>query len=108
MQHSRIILFTCSLFLWLGVAFLGPIVQASEGTGGQVSTTGKISFYEEETEPSEPTTTQPSAATPINPSGKRLPSTGERIRTYCLIGGGIILLILLILFLRKRRKEEQE
>ena len=107
MNHSRIILFGCSLLLWLGAIISGPIVQASEGTGGQVSTTGKISFYEEVTEPSSSASTEPSTAKPTKPIGK-FPSTGEQIRTYSLILGIVLLLFLLLLFLRKRRKEEQE
>lgn len=107
MNYSRIILFGCSLLLWVGTIVSGPIVQAKEGTGGQVSTTGKISFYEEVTEPSSSAPVESSTAKPTKPIGN-FPSTGEQIRTYSLILGGMILLFFLLLFLRKRRKEERE
>lgn len=108
MKQQRIVLFICSLILWLGALYTEPVVLASEGTGGQVSTKGKISFYEETTDSSVSATTEPSTMTPSKPSGKYFPSTGEQIRKYSLIGGSLIILALLLFFLWKRRKEEQK
>ena len=108
MNYSRIIFFGCSLLLWVGTIFSGPIVQAREGGGGQVSINGKISFHEETSESSGSANIESSSATQTKPSGKTFPNTGEKIRKYSLIGGGLILLAFLLLFLRKRRKGEQK
>lgn len=111
MKQTPIVLFYCSLFLWIGALTVGPVATANEGTGGQVKTTGKISFYEDETVPSstesiEPSSEKPKA--PNKPSEKDFPSTGELVKRYGLIGGGLLLLLFLILFFRKRKKEETE
>jgi LPXTG-motif cell wall-anchored protein len=108
MKQTRIILFCCSLILWLGAVYTEPIVQASEGAGGQVSTTGKISFYEEKTEVSSSSTTKTSEVMPPKTSEKSFPNTGEQIRKYSLFGGVLLLLALLLLFLRKHREGEQK
>ncbi|WP_430602384.1 hypothetical protein IGJ02_002721 [Enterococcus sp. DIV0724b] len=106
MKQMRIILFCCSLILCLGAVYTGYVVLASEEIGGQVSTNGKISFYEESAEPDISTDQEPVSATPSKPNGKPLPNTGEQIQKYGVIGVVLIFLILLVLFLRKRRKGE--
>ncbi|WP_181429460.1 LPXTG cell wall anchor domain-containing protein [Enterococcus plantarum] len=108
MIYTRIILFGCSLLLCVGTIASGPIVQAREGGGGQVSINGKISFHEETTESSGSANIESSSELQTKPRGKWFPNTGEKIRKYSLIGGGLILLAFLILFLRKRRKGGQK
>lgn len=90
---------------------LGVVANAETGNGGQVNTTGKIIFYEEETSSSEVKQSVENSSEAISattkPAGGQLPSTGERIRKYGFIGGGLLLLVLLIILCRKRQKTEE-
>ncbi|ALS37594.1 LPXTG-motif cell wall-anchored protein [Enterococcus rotai] len=115
MKHKTIKLIVCSLVVLIGMFSYSNSSSANEGTGGQVNRGGKISFYEESTEPSDSSTsTEPSSSTTttpsttVKPAGKGLPSTGELIKNYGIFGIGILFLLLLLLFLRKRRKGEQK
>ncbi|MEI5991689.1 hypothetical protein A5881_003226 [Enterococcus termitis] len=115
MKHKTIKLIVCSLVVLLGIFSYSNSASANEGTGGQVNRGGKISFYEESTEPTDSSTsTEPSSQKPTTPSatakpaGKNLPSMGELMKHYGIFGIGILLLLVLLLFLRKRRKGEQK
>lgn len=109
MKQLKWILIGSSLVLWLGIVQTKFVVSATEnGIGGQVNTTGKISFYEESGESSSTEFRESNAETPIKPLRKGLPSTGEQVRMYSYIGCLVLFIVLLILFLRKRRKEEKK
>ncbi|MDA9471587.1 LPXTG cell wall anchor domain-containing protein [Enterococcus sp. 5H] len=115
MKHKTIKLIVCSLIVLMGMFSYSSSSSANEGTGGQVNRGGKISFYEESTEPSDSSTsTEPSSNTPttpsstVKPAGKSLPNMGELMKNYGIFGIGILLLLVLVLFLRKRRKGEQK
>lgn len=91
------------------------MVHGTEGTGGQVNTGGKISFYEKETTPEETTPIVPNkpelpadkdTGTAEKPAGN-LPSTGELIGNFCFIGIGLVMLFLLLIVLRRWTKEEK-
>lgn len=115
MKHKTIKSIVCSLVVLIAMFGYSSASSANEGIGGQVNRGGKISFYEESTQPSDSSTsTEPSSKTPTTPSstakpaGKNLPSMGELMKNYGSFGIGILLLFLLVLFLRKRRKGEQK
>lgn len=109
MRTNKTIILLCSFMVLVSLTLSPVNTYASDGTGGQVSTEGKISFYEEEASPDEPTPTEPEKPTEpetdaaAKPSG-RLPDTGELIRNYGFIG---IALLLLFLLVRKWSKEEK-
>ncbi|MBM7689634.1 hypothetical protein BCR24_01655 [Enterococcus ureilyticus] len=115
MKHKTITLIVCSLVVLIGMFSYSNSSSANEGIGGQVNRGGKISFYEESTEPSDSSTsiepsssTTTSSSTTVKPAGKTLPSMGELLKNYGIFGIGILFLLLLLLFLRKRRKGEQK
>lgn len=80
---------------------------ASDGTagGGEVTTKGKITFYEEgesgESSSSVESTTQDS----LPATGGKLPETGEGVKNFSLIGGSLLLVTVLIFFFKKEKKE---
>lgn len=76
------------------------------GTEGQVSTKGKISFYEEAIEPSDSSQKLNDSEVPEDKPTARLPNTGELIKSSGFVVGGVILVVVVILFLRKRKKED--
>lgn len=100
------------LVLWISlVTFHGP-VYAAEGIGGQVSTSGKITFYditsdgEETPEDSSP----PDSPVPDQPPSKpvgNLPSTGELGSYLGFMGIGLIFLVMLFLFIKKKIEEDK-
>lgn len=93
---------------------LSPVIgYGTDGTGGQVNTGGKISFYEVETLPDEVapaipeiqgSSTKQDTDTLKKPAGN-LPITGELIGTLSFIGIGLVLLLLLLIVLRRWIKE---
>lgn len=124
MNDKKIIVLFCSLAAVICLSFKASFSYAEDGVGGQVTTGGKISFYEGSTESSslesstiDTSSTDTHTSTTIDsttssavedvtkPTGK-YPSTGETIKRYSLIGTGIIGFVVVLFFLRKRRKEE--
>lgn len=108
MKKKKIFVLLSSLFLVVGLCFGTLSAAANEGNGGQVSTKGKITFYEETQETSEPPvseSSEPPVSESSSPPGGKLPNTGEMNKNYGLISGGIVLL-LAILFLYTRKKRE--
>ncbi|MBO0469961.1 LPXTG cell wall anchor domain-containing protein [Enterococcus sp. DIV0242_7C1] len=108
------VLFAIFSVLFVGVLFSTSTAFAESGVGGQVITEGKITFYETETSLSESQPPQQSSSEPVTsekavakPVGK-LPSTGELVKNYGLIGGGLLLLILLVFLYKKRQKKEAQ
>lgn len=110
-KKNRMRLFFCSLLGIFSLAMIPVVTCATEGTGGQVSTGGNISFYEVENVSDKDETQQSSSdfgssATEKNPeSVGRLPSTGEMIQRFGLVGLGM--LFLLLWFIWKKIKEEK-
>lgn len=110
------------LFLLVVVSLVTTtgVVYAAESVGGQVSTGGKITFYEatsdtEET-PDSSTPEKPGEGTPPGGNdtagnqrkpGGNLPNTGEVVKYFSLIGLGLILLVLLLWFIKDKMKEER-
>lgn len=108
------VLFALFSVLFVGVLFSTVPVFAETGVGGQVNTEGKITFYETETSSSESQPPQQSSSETaaseqavVKPVGK-LPSTGELVKNYGLIGGGLLVLILLVFLYKKRQKKEAQ
>ncbi|MCB5953910.1 LPXTG cell wall anchor domain-containing protein [Enterococcus sp. CWB-B31] len=124
MNIRKAFLLSLALFL-VGIAGFSPTALATMGAGGQVNSKGQITFYEgtiesSTTEPSttesslpesstaEPTQTSSSrAATATKPQGGgTLPSTGEIVQKYSLMGAGLIAALIAFLLFRRRKKEE--
>lgn len=78
---------------------------ADNSNGGQVTTEGIITFYEETVETS--SRSKDSETPTEKPTGK-LPSTGELIGSVALFSGVMISFFILFFFLKKRKKEEGE
>lgn len=84
---------------------MGSSVFADGANGGQVTTEGKISFYEETTD----TTTEPSITKPSKPTSKKtLPNTGEELKNYSLLGILFIALVFFLFFFIKRKRRDQD
>ncbi|MCA5014181.1 LPXTG cell wall anchor domain-containing protein [Enterococcus sp. S22(2020)] len=111
MRMNKLIILLSSLILLISLAVVPSTVYGTEGAGGQVTTGGKISFYEDSLEPSENlpevgSSTEQESEVVVKPVGK-LPSTGELIRNFSFVGIGLLVLFLLLLLVRKRVKEEK-
>ncbi|MGX7149539.1 LPXTG cell wall anchor domain-containing protein, partial [Enterococcus ureasiticus] len=112
------ILLSSIMGLMVATQFSETVNATENQNGGQVTTEGIITFYEDSTEPTtEPTTastTEPSKPTPSSPSEPkvtkpvgRYPSTGEIIKGSIGIGGIVLVAIALFLFFKKRKKEQE-
>lgn len=92
---------------------ISTLAQGATTNGGEVSTKGKITFYEEaqssessSSETPQSTSTEESTTQESLPAtGGKLPKTGESVRNFSLIGGCLLLIGILILFFKKRKKE---
>ncbi|MBL1228261.1 LPXTG cell wall anchor domain-containing protein [Enterococcus sp. BWB1-3] len=114
MNIRKAFLLSLALFL-VGIAGFSPTALATMGAGGQVKTKGQITFYEGTIESSlpEPSTAEPTqtsssrAVTVTKPQGGgTLPSTGEIVQKYSLMGAGLIAALIAFLLFRRRKKEE--
>lgn len=118
---KSIIVFSVLLLVTFIVFPTSGIAQGGTVNGGEVSTKGKITFYEEsessdssqasssssDSESSSSSSTEESTISSSLPStGGKLPQTGEMVRNVSAVAGGVLLLIVAILFYRKRKKEE--
>lgn len=100
MRKMKTITLLYSLLALVHLMLVPVAVYATEGAGGQVNTGGKISFYEEKLPPEEP---KPEPAKPtVKPKGN-LPSTGEMIQQFWLVGIGLLLLLVLFVWRKYRR-----
>ena len=119
-QTKKITVLLCSLVMGI-LLFMQTTAYAAEGAGGQVTRTGKISFYEESTDSSSSTPASSStAADSTNPSENastteavtkpvgRYPSTGELVQKYSWLGACLLIFVFFFLFLRRRRKEKHQ
>lgn len=115
MKIKNAFLLSLAMFL-IGMAGFSAAASATTGAGGQVSSKGQITFYEKTTESSTtvsssevPADSSSTATSTGKPQGgeNKLPSTGEMIQKYSLMGTGIVLLIALILFYRRKKEEKQ-
>ncbi|MCB5956444.1 LPXTG cell wall anchor domain-containing protein [Enterococcus sp. CWB-B31] len=119
MNIRKAFLLSLALFL-VGIAGFSPTALATMGAGGQVNSKGQITFYEGTIESSttEPSITESSTAEPTQTSSSRavtvtkpqgggtLPSTGEIVQKYSLMGAGLIAALIAFLLFRRRKKEE--
>lgn len=117
MIKKRVLLF---LLMMVSLVTATGVVHAAEGVGGQVSTGGKITFYEarsdtEET-PDSSTPEKPGEETPPGGNnmtgnqrkpGGNLPNMGDVMKYFSIIGLGLILLVLLLWFIKDKTKEER-
>ena len=108
------ILLSSILGLVIVTQFSSTVSAAENQNGGQVTTEGIITFYEDATEPTTEPTTEPSEPTPTSPSEPkvikpvgRYPSTGEIIKGSIGISGIALVSIALFLFFKKRKKEQE-
>ena len=111
MNKKRIIIMLASIVCLVAFTPTSLTVTAAENqNGGQVTTEGIITFYEDSTErttePSKPTPSSPSEPKVTKPVG-RYPSTGEIIKGSIGIGGIALVAIALFLFFKKRKKEQE-
>lgn len=93
--------------------YTSPVNAAENQNGGQVTTEGIITFYEEATEPTS-STTEPAKPTPSNSSEPKItkpvgryPSTGEIVKGSIGIIGIALIGIALFFFFKKRKKEQE-
>lgn len=92
------------------IVAVGGVTYGAEGLGGQVSTGGNITFYEESTDPidsSTPTSeTQSSDTRPPGDTKKivKIPSLGVLMNQYGVYGMVILFLIGVFFVSRRRRK----
>ncbi|MGX7245374.1 LPXTG cell wall anchor domain-containing protein [Enterococcus quebecensis] len=111
MSKKRISMLLSSIMALVVVTQFSSNVNAAENqNGGQVTTEGIITFYEDSTEatvePSKPTPTSPTEAKVTKPVG-RYPSTGEIVKGTIGISGIVLVVLALFLFLKKRKKEKE-
>ena len=99
-EKKKQFIFVLLLVLFL-VNYPSISFAADNSNGGQVTTEGIITFYEETVE------TKDSETPTEKPTGK-LPSTGELIGSVALFSGVMISFFILFYFLKKRKKEEGE
>lgn len=103
MNHLRLIVFCCCLILFTLMLFKVSVVQAaSDNVGGQVGTTGKISFYDEVSESPISDSNELNSKSFSGSNNNYIPNMGERVSNYIVVGLCLTLLTLLILFFRKR------
>ncbi|WP_242586799.1 LPXTG cell wall anchor domain-containing protein [Candidatus Enterococcus ikei] len=112
------ILLSSIMGLMIVTQFSTSVNAAENQNGGQVTTEGIITFYEDSTEPtteppyesttesSKPTLSSSSEPKVVKPVG-RYPSTGEIIKGSIGIGGIALVAIALFLFFKKRKKEQE-
>ncbi|MEI5990999.1 hypothetical protein A5881_002532 [Enterococcus termitis] len=113
---KKIICFLILSFTFVLTLAISNPLNVAANNGGEVQTSGVISFYEESssssTEPS--STTEPSSSTETStslPATKkpvgRYPSTGEMVKTSLVFSGAALIIIGLLLFFWKRKKEKE-
>lgn len=97
----------------LTLALNNPLNVAANN-GGEVQTSGVISFYEESSSIEPSSTTEPSSSTQTSTSSSivkkpvgRYPSTGEMVKTSLVFSGAALIVIGLLLFFWKRKKEKE-
>lgn len=107
MKKFKLLIFIASIFLLIGIGFNSYEGFANgSGNGGQISTKGKITFYEESSEPIVESSEEPPIAdSSLPPTGGKLPNTGETVKNNDFIGGGLILVTGIIFLYAKRKKE---
>lgn len=113
MKKKKNILFIYSLIALLSLVLMPNIVHGIDSVGGQVTTGGKISFFEEEKKGDNVSSPfdkieMPPAEKNVGVFAKlikRLPNTGELVNSFWLIGLGLIFLV--IWFIWKKTKEEK-
>ncbi|MBP1044259.1 hypothetical protein I6N95_24940 [Vagococcus sp. BWB3-3] len=110
--YKKIMILICFLTGCLMIVAVGGITHGAEGIGGQVSTGGNITFYEESTEPTDSSTsssgTQPSQTPPSGDPKKivKIPSLGVLLNQYGIYGMMILFLIGVFYVSRRRRKDK--
>jgi len=112
-MRKKISFLILSFTFVLTLAISYPL-NAAANNGGEVQTSGVISFYEESSSTEPSSTTEPSSSTQpstsseatIKPVG-RYPSTGEMVKTSLVFSGAVLIIIGLLLFFWKRKKEKE-
>lgn len=111
---KKIISFLILSFAFVLTLAISNPLNAAANNGGEVQTSGVISFYEESSSTEPSSTTEPSSSTQpstsseatIKPVG-RYPSTGEMVKTSLIFSGAALIIIGLLLFFWKRKKEKE-
>lgn len=124
MKNKKFFHLLCTVALFSCLIF-APSIRASaeveNGNGGQVSTNGKITFYEgskdsletpvvsSESEKAAPPgdnsakqSNTPSGKQPGKQPGKNLMLTGELLQQFSWIGAGLLLFVVFVVYKRRR------
>ncbi|WP_207694728.1 hypothetical protein DOK67_0000534 [Enterococcus sp. DIV0212c] len=112
-MRKKISFLILSFTFVLTLAISHPL-NAAANNGGEVQTSGVISFYEDSSSTEPSSTTEPSSSTQPSTSSEaitkpvgRYPSTGEMVKTSLVFSGAALIIIGLLLFFWKRKKEKE-